>query len=242
MKSIKLTLIIALLAGICSQSCRKGSNWGIKGSGEKVTETKVITDFNAIDLSMDATVIYTQDSVYKVEVTAQRNILSVMDLKVEGGELIIDFKRNIMSHDGITFVIHSPNLNKIEVSGSGYFKANNQLSATGLDINISGSGKVYVPTVSLQSLNVDISGSGSLTLDGGTCKNETFDLSGTGYAKTDNVSALTARTKVSGSGSITVDVSDRLYVDISGSGTVSYKGRPIIESDISGSGKIFHLD
>lgn len=241
MRYNKIIVALIVVIAMCLPSCQKGSIFGIRGEGGQVTETRDLKDFNAIRLSIDANVLYTQDSVFKVEITAQKNILAVMNLTNESGELHIDFKRNVYKHQNISVVVHSPDLNKLTVSGSGNITTAGNLATTHLDLGISGSGDITIPAADLQSITAHISGSGNIRLDNGTCKSETFEISGSGNINTEFLSALNGDAKISGSGGIIINASETLRVRISGSGDVKYKGTPSISNQISGSGKLIHL-
>ncbi len=242
MKSIKFTSGIIILAAIFSQSCHKGGMWGIRGKGVSETETRYVTGFNAIDLSIDGHVEYVQDSVYLLTVTGQENIRAILETKVEGGVLKLGYKRNVWSYNELHFVIHSPEMVKITMSGSGYVNVKNHINGTHLALNISGSGNITVPTVSLQNLTSKISGSGNIQVNGGSCTNQDINISGSGDINSEWVNTINGVTKVSGSGHIIINASQKLDVNISGSGNVKYKGNPTISKHISGSGRLIRID
>ena len=216
--------------------------WGIKGEGNNMTESRQLSGFSALDLSVDANVSYTQDSVYRLEITAQQNILAVMDTKVEAGELVIGFKRNVWNYNTVNIIIHSPDMNRIKLSGSGNIQVENTLSANSLELDVSGSGNISVPTASLQSLTARISGSGNIRMNKGSCISETIRVSGAGSINTEFVNSENADVKISGSGNVTLSASKTLNVEISGSGDVKYRGQPKISTSISGSGNLIALD
>lgn len=241
MKSIKLILSVVLIA-LISQSCRKGGPWGIRGKGSNVTETRDLSGFDKIHLSIDGDVFYTQDSVYKVEISAQSNILAVLKSEVSAGELKFDYKRNVWDHNKIKITVHSPNIKRLSISGSGDILVQNTVTATNMELSISGSGSIYIPSLNAQSVSAGISGNGNAEITGGIVKTESFTISGSGNIFTENLNAESCVVKVSGSGNVFVNASENLDVTISGSGNVSYKGKPSITSHISGSGSLIHLN
>lgn len=237
MNTSKLILILAIIIAVVP-ACRKGGPWGIKGKGENMTETRSITGFDQIDLSIDADIYYTQDSIYKVEITAQQNILAVLETKVTNGTLSFDYKRNVWDHNTVKITIHAPKVREIELSGSGNFNFQNEITATDLDINITGSGEVYFPKLTAQNVELRISGSGSVKIADGAVKNENVDISGSGSIDAVALVAENAVLSISGSGDMKVNVTENLDVSISGSGSVEYKGNPRVTKSISGSGKL----
>lgn len=240
MRTISLAIIIIFVA-IISFSCRKGT-WGIKGEGSDITEVRTINGFSGIKLNCDANVVYVVDSVYRVEVTCQKNIMPILETKLKGSELCIDLKRNVWEHSTINIVVHSPSISKMEVSSSGKFSSQSTLTTKSLELIISGSGNIGIQTVSVQSLTSRINGSGSIRVNEGTSGSEIFSISGSGSIQTEFVKATTAQISMSGSGNSYISVSDKLNVDISGSGSVYYHGKPTINFNVDGSGKVIGLD
>lgn len=241
MKTSQLILLSAFILMVAG-SCRKQAWLGVRGKGELINETKSLSDFDAMSVSTDAEVVYTQDSVYKVEIKAQKNILEVLDVKVQGRELKIETKRPLLKHDPIQIIVHTPKLVSVTMSGSGRFVADQVLSSDQLDLTISGSGQITFATVNVKQLNVDISGSGNVNIEAGVCETQYDHISGSGNIHTENMPATTCTCKLSGSGNVYVKAGETMRVEISGSGSVCYKGRPAISSEISGSGKIISIN
>ncbi|MFM7022287.1 MAG: head GIN domain-containing protein [Flavobacteriales bacterium] len=240
MKTIQQLAAVVILA-LCVQSCTREGIWGIRGEGAQVTETVDLKSFNAINLEVDAEVIFVQDTVYKVEVSAQENIMAALDMKVDAGELEIDFKRNVWEHDGITIVVHAPELRKIDISGSGDILVKDTLKVNTFSADISGSGDIEVSYIETQNLDVKVSGSGALSFLGGTCAVQDFSVLGSGSISAEKLSAVSSSVNISGSGECSVNVSANLSVTISGSGKIFYKGNPDIDKTISGSGKLVKI-
>lgn len=239
MTSFKFILPLALSL-LLLPSCRKGFI-GITGKGNVTEENRSISGYQNIDLRCDATIEYIQDSVFSMVVSAQSNILDVINTTVEGETLVVDFRKNVWKHKPIHLVIHSPGLQSLLLSGSGNMNVNNNLTGNTLSLRISGSGNIRVASLNVQQLNANISGSGNISMSGGTASNENFTLSGSGNINAQEVSAVTNTSKISGSGDISVQASEALQLSISGSGNIRYKGTPVINSTISGSGKIIHI-
>ena len=240
MKTLKLILCFSLLA-LTFQSCRKGGPWGIKGKGDNVTENRTVSGFDKIHLSMDADIFYTQDSVFKVEVSAQPNILTVLEVEVENHTLKFDFKRNVWEHNKVKITIHSPNLKGLSISGSGDITVQNEITTNEMDLSISGSGNIYFPSLTATNLVAMISGTGDINISGGSLSSQSLTISGSGKIDAEDNVAQSCVAKVSGSGDIIIHVVESLKATISGSGNISYKGSPSLDTDISGSGRLIQL-
>lgn len=242
MKSAQLILAVTIF-GILSQSCyKRGGPWGMKGSGDNIKESRDVSGFDRIDLSVDADISYTQDSVYKLEISAQPNILRILSTEVKGSELQLDFKRKVWDHNKIKIIIHSPEISRFEISGSGDIEVQNTIVTDNLHLDISGSGSISIPKITVKDLNARISGSGGLRISGGNVINEDFKISGSGDIDVENVVAMNNVSRISGSGDMILNVTESLDITISGSGDIRYRGKPAVNSDISGSGKLIHID
>src|SRR5689334_4913054 len=89
-KMKKITLLLFSVS-ILMVSCIKEQ---VDGNGPLVTEARNITNFSGLDLRCSANVVYKQDPVYKVEITAQQNILDVMITEVSNSKLVIKYKND----------------------------------------------------------------------------------------------------------------------------------------------------
>lgn len=237
MKKIGI-LFIFLAVSIGFISCKK-----ISGKGDVVKETRNITGFTGISLSLDAYTYIRQDTVYKVEILAQQNILDVIETPLEGGSLVVKLKDHTVlgPHDAITVYISSPVVNSLNISGSGSIEGNTLISASYLDMVISGSGNIKLTGIAVIGLYTNISGSGSISVAAGTVSNEDLNISGSGSIDVLGPVSDTVNAKISGSGSISVTAEKLLNGTISGSGNILYLGNPVVNSHISGSGSIIHL-
>lgn len=219
-------------------ACQKRNIIGVVGKGGTVTETREVSDFEKISLSCDADIDYTQDSVYYVEVSGQKNILDVLELSHEGNTLKIDFRKNVWKHDDLKLIIHSPRISGFSISGSGDIHAMNALNSDRMELRISGSGNIQLPSLQASSLEAKISGSGNIGIDGGAVSSEDLSISGSGDIHLIDLNSDSGKCRISGSGDIELHTNEDLDVSISGSGDVRYRGRPRINSSISGSGTL----
>ncbi|MNV34669.1 hypothetical protein D3C71_1260960 [compost metagenome] len=246
MKSLKLKIpivltLVAIGIAVSFTSCKKHLFNSIKGKGETVTETRNLSGFNKISLSINADVIYVQDSVYFVEISAQQNVLNVITTEINAGNLKIESSRWIRKHDGIKIKIHSPDLRAMDLSGSGNMESSSDILTTGLELNVSGSGNITLASVHSNELEVKISGSGNISVSSGEVTNQKATISGSGNVKMSDLTANNSDAKISGSGSISIWAVDQLKATISGSGDIRYKGNPIVNTNISGSGSVIHI-
>ncbi len=240
MRTLKVLIPLFFITIIFS-SCRKERFCGIWGKGDNVTEIRDISGFSGIDLAMNANVYYVQDSVYRVEVSAQPNIISHIETEVQGHVLKIDCRPRLHRHNSITVIVHSPEMNLLRLGGSGNIEAPFNINSTNLEVLLSGSGNILLRSVTANDLTCKITGSGDVEVNGGVVNTEDFHISGSGSIDALDLKADTSDVSISGSGDVTLYVISYLHVSISGSGSVKYKGTPAVETHISGSGNVTHI-
>ena len=214
----------------------------INGEGPAVTETRATGNFSGLDVRMDADVHVTQSPVYKVEVTAQQNVLNVMETYISGNKLVLKFRNNVRvrNYSQVIINVSAPNLGSLYLSGSGDVRVSGVLNPLSMELGLSGSGSMHVEQINTGRLDASISGSGSIHVENGTATEERLKISGSGDMQLANVQTQEATTSTSGSGSIRLHATQKLDVSISGSGDVYYKGNPVINTNISGSGRVIH--
>ena len=234
----KLSILFSTAILLFFTSCEK-----VIGEGELRTEARTTGSFSGMEVQISGNVYYVQGNEYKVELTAQQNILNVMETPIINNKLVVRFKNDVRvrSHEEITVRVIAPSIASIGSSGSGNVTVVSPLISNALAFNLSGSGNMILPTVTASHMEATISGSGNISIAGGTADTESLKISGSGGIDARNVVAKSATTTTSGSGTIHLNVSETLNATISGSGSVYYSGNPIINTNISGSGRVIHL-
>ena len=234
----KLSILFSAAILIFSSSCKK-----VTGEGDLRTETRTTGSFTGIEGQVSGNVYFTQGPENKVELTAQQNILNVIETPIINNRLVVRFKNNVRvrDHETITIRVTAPTISSIGSSGSGNVTVSSPLAANTLTFTLSGSGNMSLPTVTASHLEASISGSGNISIGGGTANTEKLKISGSGTIDAQQVLAKSVTTTTSGSGDIRVQASETLDVTISGSGSLFYLGKPLVNTNISGSGKVIHL-
>ena len=236
---MKTTIFSLLCAAVlfATPSCNK-----ISGDGPVVSQKLNITGFTGIYAGIDGDVYFTQDSVFKVEIVGQSNIISHIQTYVENGVLQMHFEplANIGRHTRVTAYVSAPSAYNLGINGSGTLKVLQPIISSDLSLKVNGSGDIYVAQLTGTNLYGNISGSGNINIGAGSVRNESLQISGSGAIDLFNMYARTVDSRTSGSGTTKVNVSDDLTVNISGSGDVYYMGNPSVHSSISGSGKVIH--
>ena len=247
----------ALVMLIGFTSCDEGKC--IKGIGDRVTRQLDLQDFHSITSSGDFDITFEQADEQRVEVTSYQNIIDDLELDVVNGTWDIELEKNrCYKNTDIEIRIWVPEIRSLESDGSIDIVINSFEGLQNLDIDCSGSGRIFqtgvldiqnrfsmnstgstdlTAHVNAQLVDIDITGSGNVKLQG-TTVHEKFDISGSGDIDAFNLEADTTDIDISGSGDIEVTVNDQLDVRISGSGNVRYMGNPSINSNVTGSGSL----
>lgn len=240
MKSPALLLIhLALVFQLSAQS----SFWGrsIRGEGSMTEKTLDITDFNSIRMDVKADVFLTQGSKYQVTAVGQRNILDLLDTRVDQAEWRIRFTETVGKYERLEIYITLPELTGVHISGMGDIEGKSKFAGLNeLRLEVSGMGNIRL-NVEAARVTSKVSGMGDIFLEG-HAGNLSGSISGSGDLKAQKMEANEVNLAVSGMGDCEVTPINSLSVKISGIGSVYYRGKPEhIDQKISGIGKMRSL-
>lgn len=206
-----------------------------------------VPSFSQISLRISGTLYIKQGPVQSVEINAKSSTLEKIETEVKDGKLIIKFEDNHFSwrnFESGEILIHVtvPEIERLEVSGSGDIIAEGGIKAGGLGLAVSGSGDIKLATLEASKVESSVSGSGDIFIeDGGGANSFSIAVSGSGNVKAEGFEAKNVTVKISGSGDCSVFASENLDVRVSGSGDVYYAGNPSVDSSVSGSGSVKNI-
>jgi hypothetical protein len=244
MKHNIIIITLSTLFILLASSCGKNSHW-IKGDGPSVTNERSVSVFNGLSLSMSADVEVFYDSIYRIELNGQQNILNVIETYSSGNTLQIKLKRHyqIRKHNPIRIRVYTPKMESVNLSGSGNVSFINSFNNSNFNANISGSGSIYYKGRISNFVNANISGSGGIDINSSSqCNTANYTISGSGNLNAEWLKVESVDAKISGSGNQKIYAVNSLHAKISGSGDIRYHGSPSLNSNISGSGRIIALD
>lgn len=236
---MKRTLtFVALISVVFFISCKKEI-----GKGPVVTEARTLTGFNKISLSVPADLVYEQSNSFFFEIKGQQNILDLVTTTIVNNELRIRFKNNVRvkNYEHLVIKTYSPDMESLELSGSGKIDAPATITSAKMRIATSGSGSINIDSLKTGSIESSISGSGKVRVRKGSGTNATLHVSGSGDIEMQHVETQTTDANINGSGTIKISVLQHLDARISGSGHIYYKGSPSLNTHTSGSGSIIKL-
>jgi len=216
-------------------------SWGgksVSGSGNVKSETRSVSGFNAIALSLPAKLELKQGTSEGISLETDDNFLPLIETVVESGTLKIrpiDRNTNFKGRNfTMKIVVNAINIEKLSVAGAGDIVAQS-LRAPKLKASIAGSGDVKIVALDSDSVSVSIAGSGNFGAGG---KTNSFDITiaGSGDVNAPKLEAKDVKVSVAGSGDATGRAKDNLKMSIAGSGDVKYYGDPKVSNSVVGSG------
>lgn len=236
---ISMATMVVIILGV---SCRR-ERFFVRGEGPTVTNTRTVPNFDGVSLSLDADIEILYDSVCRLEISGQQNIINLITTDVANAVMEVDLKRHttLGRHEQVTVKLFMPRLGSVDISGSGNVRSNG-VDCESVSARISGSGDINFNGSIANSLDAHISGSGNMSFNSNSsCLNAKYSISGSGGINAEWLKADYVDAKISGSGDLKIDAEKQLDVKISGSGDVSYRGNAAVSASISGSGKLRRL-
>ena len=193
----------------------------VQGSGNVVTQTRDVADFDKVKLIGSPDVSIKAGDEFSVKVTTDDNLQANITTEVKNGALVVGSQGMYSTNSGVKIAITMPELVEAKVSGSGDLEFDGFQSES-FTASISGSGSIK-GSGSAKTLSAKISGSGDIELGKFETEATTVSISGSGDVEVNATKSLDA--KISGSGDIKYVSHDDLKVSkkIAGSGDVSAK-------------------
>ncbi len=215
----RFLLLIIAVAALLLAACDQEENVStIKGSGTLATETREVSDFDAVRVVGNGIATITVGETETLTIEAEDNILPVLTSEVENGTLILSTKTNTSMNPtrDIRYTITAKSLAALKVTG------NATITASG---------------ITADQFAIDLSGSGQITASG-TTEMLTVEFTGNGNVFAFELAADSASVGLAGNGRIELNVRTALDADLSGDGQVVYVGEPEVTSTVTGNGSV----
>lgn len=238
-------LVLALSLGMTVES---SAGWWKKhsrrfhGSGDIVTQTREVKDFDAIIIRgvADVEVVFADE--FGAEIRADEELIDFITLEVSHHTLYLDLDEEIDNYDfdvykDILIRITMPKLSEINVEGVGDILVE-RYSGDNLIVELSGVGDIVFKDFTGETLEVDLSGVGDIKM-AGKVRDLSVTVSGVGDADLRKLESVDAVATVSGMGDLLVRATRSLKARVSGFGDIRYYGDPEkVRRSISGFGDI----
>jgi Putative auto-transporter adhesin, head GIN domain len=232
-----LTVSATALAGFSPAALAWGWGKTVTGSGTPKTESRNVTDFTGVGVSIPAKVTIIQGDKEGVTLEGDDNILAVIETEVERGSLKLRFNErgmNVKTKTPLRVTVHAKTVDHLSVAGSGDILSDAIKSDT-FKASIAGSGDINLKKLTAENVRASISGSGNFSA-GGKAANVEVSIAGSGDVKVGTLESDKVKISIAGSGDATVWAKQNLSMSVAGSGDVKYYGNPEVKKSIAGSG------
>ncbi|HEU4497113.1 MAG TPA: DUF2807 domain-containing protein, partial [Flavobacterium sp.] len=113
----KLLIFILVTALLVASSCTK-DNDRLSANGDIKTETRMLSEFNGVQVGGTTPVKIVYGAEFKVEVQGSSNLLPYFETKVIDKKLYPQYKNGlIINKDDISVTVTLPQINRIAVNG-----------------------------------------------------------------------------------------------------------------------------
>jgi len=236
------TTLLASVAGFMIVTS-PAAHAATEGSGKVVSETRAVSDFDAIAQSGDIDILVRQGAREGVQIQAEDNLLPLIETVVEqrsaGRTLMIRFRKgeNIRSHKPVKVTVDVIHLTSVATAGSGDVVVE-ALKTPSLRLALSGASDAKLQGLTTEHFEIHISGSGDVAARGSATQLK-LSIAGSGDADLADLTADDVSVRIAGSGDAKVTANKALSVSVAGSGDVSYGGAATaVKTSVAGSGSI----
>ena len=166
---MKTTTLYMLLAATLAFFCV--TTVCAKDGDVRVSQTRKVDVFHAIDITAVGEIIFTQADKYSLRIEGkEKNVNRTTTSVSDNGTLHIGFtgKSKRGNNNGVTIHLSAPSLDGIEFRGVGSFRCEGVLKLDGdLNIDIDGVGEVVIDDLACRNLDIDLDGVGDadITVD-----------------------------------------------------------------------------
>ena len=220
----------------------------VMGAGSYVSKNiENLSAFNAVEVRGDAEVDFMQMPNTVVTVSGRENLVSLADIRVEKGVLIIGFTRpvHIRGEHHLRIAVSAPELTAVSVRQRGEFEVRGSLHTSSLALSAEQDGEITMDFIQADQIEATASGRADIELSrarvqqlkasvsdraaidvAGLADQATFINEGHGEIDADNFHANKVNANNYASGKIKVYATEALYAQANGRGKIEYKGNP----------------
>lgn len=234
-----LSVLFILAMASCNLLAIVGCNSGgcIQGSGNQVSEMRVVEPFSSVKVGGNIKLIVTEAPEQQLRITADDNILKEITTKVRKNQLIIEVDNNFCEQTPVIIYATSRQLEGVDVSGAVEVIGEGRINCSSFDLNLSGASQASLD-ISCGDMNTHTSGASKVVLKG-QAGNHDIKMSGASELNAFDFVVGNYNISTSGASNLKINVLNELNVESSGSSEISYRGNPKhITNDKSGASSI----
>ena len=210
----------------------------VAGSGNIITESRQVSGVTRVDMTISANLEIQQGSQESLTVTADDNILPLLQTTVSGGRMTIRYQSQVSIR-----TIHQPklvltvkNLDGLRLTSSGSVNVG-PLTTGDFNIDITSSCNLNIQSIQAEKITTNITSSGDVNIQG-TADSLVVRISSSGNFFAPDLQVQDANVTLSSSGDVTLWVVENLSANLSSSGNVTYYGDPTVNQHTSSSGRV----
>lgn len=189
----------------------------VVGSGNSASEDRSVGDFHALNVQTAIRATVSIGSPQRVTITADDNVLSMVNATVSNGELRLSMQGPVTARTPVQVAIVVPALDSLSASSAARVEATG-LTADALSVNVESAGTISA-TGQASSLDVSVASSGSA------------DLSG--------VPVQTVHANIASAGHATVHASSSVSGTVESAGLLTINGNPSeVSVDTNAAGRV----
>jgi hypothetical protein len=230
-------IFLTAISFSCSNDDNPVSTVDIFGSGNIITETRTVPQFNKIIFESAGEVRVSTGSEQSVTVSVDDNIMEYINTSVTNGTLRISDRPNVDLEDFELVVdLTMTDIEGLAITGVGNIISDEVIAVDNITLANFGVSSIIMD-LDVNRVFSQIGGVGSVVLTGSARRHD-ISHSGVGLIDAYGMANDTTFAHLSSIGDARVSVNDRLSVTIAGSGSLYYRGYPDIDSVITGTGSI----
>ncbi|MCL2362899.1 MAG: DUF2807 domain-containing protein [Defluviitaleaceae bacterium] len=210
-----LLLVLIGMAFLFSGCITIGGN-PVRGTGQVVSRSMEVGDFNSIDVSGNFVVVYRQSEDRALTIAMQENLFDHLDVDTRGGTLIVGSRRGFdtTTANRPRMYVYAPYLSAAEFSGAVNASDWDNITVTRFSLDISGAVNINVG-LDVEYLEIDASGAANITM-WGSATNIDIDGSGALSITAGDLEIEGGRVDISGAANVTLSTLENVDVRTSG--------------------------
>jgi phage shock protein PspC (stress-responsive transcriptional regulator) len=204
-----------------------GRNWTFNwthSDSPVIDEVRYSEPFHGIDISGNIELIFTQDSVRKVSVSAPGDLMPYIKSEVKDGILKVYTDKAFFNND-IKLYVSNDSIFSFEASGASQISSTSQIKTSRLELDLSGASQARLNLNVGGLFEADLSGASYANIDG-TANNIETDVNGASKIEADELITRYAVVESSGASHARVYATESIDARASGAGQIECKGKP----------------
>ncbi|OAV43242.1 GIN domain-containing protein [Lewinella sp. 4G2] len=215
-----MTRFSALLLLLFAFSLSVTAQRSVVGSGKLIKQERSLDDFSGLDISGAVQATITYGSAYRVEITADDNLVDHVETEVRGERLVIKMKsRYSYNNATVRATVVMPYLKEVRGSGASRLVIEGfQQAGKSIELDVSGATNVSFKDSRAGMVDLNASGAASIDLTG--------------------IPVEQAKIEVAGASSVKLNASDHVRGNASGASSVRVSGGASIDVESSGASRV----